>query len=207
MKDISMNTENAPIIDNVTGTAIPLVANDVDTDRIIPARFMRCVTFDGLGEYAFYDERFDEEGNPKKHPMNDDMYNGGSILIVGSNFGCGSSREHAPQALLRYGIKGIIGISYADIFAGNCVSLGMPAVKTDATSIAELASFIESNPKTIITIDLTRDLILGGPQDIPLNIDKSAKTMLTEGLWDTTALLSTSLEEVENTATSIHYLN
>src|SRR6056297_3468335 len=123
-----------------TVTGIPVPGDDIDTDRIIPARFMRCVTFDGLGEFAFYDERFNDDKSLKKHPLNDERYNEGSILIVGDNFGCGSSREHAPQALKRYGIKAVIGQSFADIFAGNCVAMGMPAVSVNADAGAALIS-------------------------------------------------------------------
>ena len=112
----------------VTGTVIPMRGNDIDTDRIIPARYLKEITFARMGEYPFYDERFDSAGKPKAHPFNDPKYRGASILFVNKNFGCGSSREHAPQALFRFGIHAIVGESFAAIFAGNCVVMGIPTV-------------------------------------------------------------------------------
>ena len=134
----------------ITGTGIPVPGNDIDTDRIIPARFMKCVTFDGLEQYAFYDERFSGD-TPKAHPFNDDRFLGGSILIVNKNFGCGSSREHAPQALVRFGMRAIIGESFAEIFAGNCTALGVPAVTASQDHITQLMQAVESDPKIRIT--------------------------------------------------------
>ena len=122
----------------VQGTAIPLPGNDIDTDRIIPARYLRSVTFEGLGSEVFKDERFNDDGSAKAHPFNDDKYSGATLLIVGRNFGCGSSREHAPQAIMRFGIKAIIGESFAEIFAGNCTSLGIPVCTADEQTIDEL---------------------------------------------------------------------
>src|SRR5690606_30539197 len=113
----------------VTGRAVPVVADDVDTDRIIPARFMKCITFDGLGEFAFYDERKNEDGSNKPHPLNEPRYAGAKILISGANFGCGSSREHAPQSLHKYGFRGIVAESFAEIFFGNSCTLGIPCMK------------------------------------------------------------------------------
>ena len=138
----------------IHGKGIAVHGNDIDTDRIIPARFMKEITFANMGNYAFYDERFDERGNKKMHPFNDEKYKGASVLIVNKNFGCGSSREHAPQSLMRWGIKAIIGESFADIFAGNCNMLEIPAVnvaKKDADNIME---FAESSPQENISIDI-----------------------------------------------------
>ncbi|MDC0291584.1 3-isopropylmalate dehydratase small subunit, partial [Akkermansiaceae bacterium] len=120
----------APIT-QVSGTAVPIPGADIDTDRIIPARFMKCVTFDGLGEYAFYDVRFDpESGEKTDHPLNDERFDGASILVAGINFGCGSSREHAPQSLTKYGFSAIIAESFAEIFYGNSTTLGLPCVSS-----------------------------------------------------------------------------
>ncbi len=127
----------------VTGTGIPVSGNDIDTDRIIPARFMKCVTFEGLEQYVFYDVRFDAEGQPKAHPYNEARYQGGSVLIVNKNFGCGSSREHAPQALMRFGMRVVIGESFAEIFAGNCTALGIPAVTASAEDITALMETVD----------------------------------------------------------------
>src|SRR5260370_37104332 len=132
-------------ITKIEGPGVHVPGNDIDTDRIIPARFMKCVTFDGLGEYLFYDMRFDKEKKPKNHPLNDPRHKGAVILLSGQNFGCGSSREHAPQALQKFGMKAVIAESFAEIFAGNCTTLGMPWVQLPATDIAKIAASIEKN--------------------------------------------------------------
>ena len=138
----------------IEGRGIPLPGNDIDTDRIIPARFMKCITFDGLGQYVFYDERFDESGSKKGHPFNDEKFLDSSILIVNKNFGCGSSREHAPQALLRFGIKALIGESFAEIFAGNCTVMGIPTVTAPHDAIENIMMVVEEKPETPIQINL-----------------------------------------------------
>src|SRR3989338_1893157 len=138
-------TENHKL-EIIEGKGIPIQGNDIDTDRIIPARFMKCVTFEGLGKYAFYDERFDENGNKKKHSFNEEKFLKGSILIVNKNFGCGSSREHAPQALQKFGIKAIIGESFAEIFASNCAVMGIPTVTAPYDAIENLMMFVEEKP-------------------------------------------------------------
>jgi 3-isopropylmalate/(R)-2-methylmalate dehydratase small subunit len=123
--------ERGSAVRRVAGTGLPLPGDDVDTDQIVPARFLKEVTFDEMGEYVFYDERRDDEGDLGDHPFDRPAYQGARILVVGENFGCGSSREHAPQALLRWGIRGIVGVSFAEIFADNCSSLGVPTVTAD----------------------------------------------------------------------------
>jgi len=134
---------NPAAITKVQGRAVPMPGNDIDTDRIIPARYLRSVTFEGLGSEVFKDERFAEDGSKKDHPFNDDRYAGATVMIVGRNFGCGSSREHAPQAIMRSGIKGIIGESFGEIFAGNCTSLGIPICTTDEDTIAALQKAVQ----------------------------------------------------------------
>ena len=141
-------------ITSVTGHGVYVPGSDIDTDRIIPARFMKCVTFDGLGEYLFYDVRYHEDGSKKDHPLDDPRFSGASILLSGSNFGCGSSREHAPQALNRFGIRAMIAESYAEIFFGNCTTLGMPCVTASTEDIQTLAAAIEAAPSLNITIDV-----------------------------------------------------
>ena len=136
-------TEDIPEVDHVSGTGIPLRGNDIDTDQVIPARFMKVVTFDGLGEFAFFDQRFDDEDNPKDHPMNEERFRDASVMVVNSNFGCGSSREHAPQALMRWGIDALIGESFAEIFAGNCLALGIPTVTADHETIDALQRWVD----------------------------------------------------------------
>ena len=144
----------------VEGKGIPVQGNDIDTDRIIPARFMKCVTFEGLGKYAFYDERFDGNGNKKKHSFNEEKFLKGSILIVNKNFGCGSSREHAPQALVKFGIKAIIGESFAEIFAGNCTVLGIPTVTAPHDAIENIMMVIKEKPETPLVVDLVNKKVI-----------------------------------------------
>ena len=141
-------------VPSVTGRAIFIPGADIDTDRIIPARFMKCVTFDGLGEFAFYDVRFDEHGVKTKHPLNDPRFAEASILVAGVNFGCGSSREHAPQSLRKYGFNGVIAESFAEIFYGNSTTLAMPCVMASALDIVKIKDAVEADPTTELTIDV-----------------------------------------------------
>src|SRR5690349_21828607 len=119
---------NDSVIKSVKGRAVAVSGDDIDTDRIMPARYLKCVTFASIGQYAFQDERFAQDGEPKGHPLDAPAHKGASVLVVNKNFGCGSSREHAPQGILRFGIKAIVGESFAEIFAGNCAAIGLPAV-------------------------------------------------------------------------------
>jgi len=190
----------------IIGTGIPVPGNDIDTDRIIPARYLKCVSFEGLEEGAFYDVRFDEEGRPKDHPFNDPRFQGGSILIVQKNFGCGSSREHAPQALMRFGMRGIIGESFAEIFAGNCTALGIPAVTASQETISALSETVEKHPDTQIVIDLVRKEVTCGSLKTPVEVPESARQALIEGSWDTTAQLLANQREIQSTAAAIPYI-
>src|SRR5512145_3576316 len=133
-------------INKISGTAVSLRGNDIDTDRIIPARYLKEVTFARMGDYPFFDERYDGSGRKKDHPLNDPEYHGAALLFVNKNFGCGSSREHAPQALYRFGIKAIVGESFAAIFAGNCTMMGLPAVTAPAADIEQLMKRVAENP-------------------------------------------------------------
>src|SRR5215207_1246253 len=133
-------------ITQVSGTAVYVPGSDIDTDRIIPARFMKCVTFDGLGEFAFYDVRKNADGTDREHPLNDKRFESANILLSGSNFGCGSSREHAPQALYRFGFRAVIAESFAEIFFGNSTTLGMPCAVMSSADIRALAGMVEADP-------------------------------------------------------------
>jgi 3-isopropylmalate/(R)-2-methylmalate dehydratase small subunit len=152
-------------ITRVQGTAVPLRGNDIDTDRIIPARYLKEVTFARMGEYPFFDERYDAAGRKKDHPFNDPEYRGAAILFVNKNFGCGSSREHAPQALHRFGIKAIVGESFAAIFAGNCTMMGVPTVTVSAGEIQQLMKSVEENPRTQYTVDLESKTLSSRQED------------------------------------------
>jgi 3-isopropylmalate/(R)-2-methylmalate dehydratase small subunit len=195
-----------PVRKKVFGTAIAMRENDIDTDRIIPARYMRSVTFEGLGEYAFYDARFDGNGRRTDHPFNRKEFQGASILVVNRNFGCGSSREHAPQALARWGIKAIVGGSFAEIFAGNCVSMGVPAVTLGANDIEELLSLVEKAPDTAVEIDLEAKTVLAGGKRYPLDIAETRRQSLLLGLWDAAAELFQNVDKIRKTAENLPYL-
>jgi 3-isopropylmalate/(R)-2-methylmalate dehydratase small subunit len=196
----------ADTVEHVSGTGVPVRGNDIDTDQIIPARFMKVVTFDGLGQFAFFDQRFDDEDNPKDHPFNEDRFQGASILVVNSNFGCGSSREHAPQALQRWGIDAVVGESFAEIFAGNCLALGIPTLTADHETINALQQWVDDNPDREIEVDVTDETVRYGGQDISVGVDDAQRQALVEGIWDTTALMKSNAETVRETAKSLPYV-
>ncbi len=199
-----MNNESS-IIKEVAGQAVPLVGNDIDTDRIIPARFLRCVTFAGLGEQVFRDERFHDDGTPQEHPFNDPAYEKGSILLVNRNFGCGSSREHAPQAIMRWGIKVIIGESFAEIFAGNCINLGIPAFTAPTAVVKELQAMVQSNPNLLLQVDVETGQLKIGNEQFQLELTDSARTALLGGTWDTLAQLLKNENEIEQASKRLPY--
>ena len=194
-------------ISKVSGTAIPVGGNDIDTDRIIPARYLKEPTFARMGEYPFFDERFDAQGKPKPHPFNDPKYRGGSVLFVNKNFGCGSSREHAPQALYRFGIRAIVGESFAAIFAGNCVVMGLPTVTVHERDIAELMKIVESNPQAKFTLDIeARTLACSTGETVSVELPDSTRTALLEGSWDSTTMLHANLGKVKSRAQTLPYM-
>ncbi|MGA2546481.1 MAG: 3-isopropylmalate dehydratase small subunit [Rectinemataceae bacterium] len=190
----------------VSGQARPLRGDDVDTDRIIPARYMKGVSFEGLGEYAFRDARFDEAGKSKKHPFNDPRFAGASILVVNRNFGCGSSREHAPQALARAGVAALVGESFAEIFAGNCVSLGLPAASVSAEDARELQDMVEADPSLLVELDLEAREIRAGARRFSLSMPESHRKALVTGLWDSTAELLPGTVAARALAAGLPYL-
>ncbi len=195
-------------VPSVTGRAVFIPGADIDTDRIIPARFMKCVTFDGLGEFAFYDVRFDSEtGNKTNHPLNDPRFSQASILVAGVNFGCGSSREHAPQSLRKYGFNGVIAESFAEIFYGNSTTLAMPCVMAGAADIVALQNAIEADPTIEVTIDV-KDLKVrtSSGLDIPVTMPDSAREALLSGRWDPIQELLDSEKAIEAKAAELHYV-
>lgn len=184
-------------IKEIKGKAMPMIGDDIDTDRIIPARFLRCVTFDGLGEQAFRDERFDENGNPTDHPMNKAEYKGAKIILSGNNFGCGSSREHAPQAIKRAGYEAVIAESFAEIFYGNSSVLGLVCITMPKAEISELASYIENNPDTEVIIDIEKAEIKAGDKTYKAGIKSALQKSLLDGTYDTIYELMKNKDKVE----------
>ncbi|WAS05419.1 3-isopropylmalate dehydratase small subunit [Gloeomargaritales cyanobacterium VI4D9] len=182
-------------IQRITGRGLPLRGNDIDTDRIIPARFLRCVTFEGLGAHVFADDR--AQGT---HPFNQPQYQGAKILVVNANFGCGSSREHAPQALYRWGIRAIIGESFAEIFAGNCLALGLPVVTTSAAVVAQLQDRLTANPTAELTLDIAQLTLSAADQTWPVRMETGVQQSLCQGTWDACAQLLANREAILATA-------
>lgn len=193
-------------IKQVTGTGVYVPGEDIDTDRIIPARFMKCITFDGLGEYAFYDERIDPgTGQKREHVLNDARFAGAKFLLAESNFGCGSSREHAPQALYRYGFRAILAESFAEIFFGNSTTLGIPCAVMARADIQALAGMIAADPPMLITLDLLEQKVTAADMDFPARLP--AREVLMEGKWDAIADLLEANDEVKTVADSLPYFH
>lgn len=195
-------------VKQVTGRAVFIPGADIDTDRIIPARFMKCVTFDGLGEFAFYDVRFNPDtGEKTDHPLNDPRFEGASILVAGVNFGCGSSREHAPQSLRKYGFNGVIAESFAEIFFGNSTTLAMPCVIASGADITKLREAIESDPATEVTIDVDQlRVTTSGGLAFPVTMPDSARDALISGRWDPIQELLDNEKAIEAKARELHYV-
>lgn len=190
----------------VTGRAVYVSGNDIDTDRIIPARFMKCVTFDGLGDFLFYDVRKQLDGTEKPHPLNEPRFKGATILLSGANFGCGSSREHAPQAIAKYGFKAVIAENFAEIFFGNSTTLGMPCVTASREDIAKIAAFTEAYPQGEVVIDLVKLEVRFGGQAVKIAQRESARDALVNGRWDAIGELIDGLPAVKITAAKLPYL-
>jgi 3-isopropylmalate/(R)-2-methylmalate dehydratase small subunit len=193
-------------ITRVAGRAVHVPGNDIDTDRIIPARFMKCVTFDGLGEFLFYDVRKNADGSDKPHPLNDPRFKGASILLSGVNFGCGSSREHAPQALQKFGIRAVIAEGFAEIFYGNCVTLGMPCVAASRDTIAAIAAAVEADPGTVVTIDVANQRVLFAGSEAKVSIRESARDALINGRWDPIGELVDGAPDAAAVASRLRYM-
>jgi 3-isopropylmalate/(R)-2-methylmalate dehydratase small subunit len=189
-------------IERVTGTSIPLVMDDIDTDRIIPARYLRCVTFEGLGEYAFQDDRKQDPN----HPFDNPKYRGASILVAGRNFGCGSSREHAPQSLIRFGIHAIVGESFAEIFFGNCTSLGVPCLSAPRGDLEKLGAAITADPNLSITVDLVAGNVRAAQMTIPCTMPEAARKALVTGEFDFLGQLLEGEPQIRETARSLPYM-
>ena len=192
-------------ITQVSGRGVYVPGNDIDTDRIIPARFMKCVTFDGLGEFLFYDVRKNADGTDKPHPLNEPRFRGATILLSGSNFGCGSSREHAPQAIQKYGFRAVIAENYAEIFFGNSTGLGIPCASASREDIAKIAAAIEKDPQTMIEIDVAKQEIRFAGQTVKASFRESARDALINGRWDPIGELMEGLPEAKEKAVKLSY--
>lgn len=187
----------------VSGKGLPLIGNDIDTDRIIPARFLRAVTFDGLGEQVFADDRKQIEN----HPFNQAQYKSAKVLVVNRNFGCGSSREHAPQAIARWGIEAIVGESFAEIFFGNCVAMGVPCLTIDAEGATALQTAIAADPALSIRVDIEEMKVIAGDLSLPVSMGEGARQMFLKGTWDACGQLVAQSEAIAKTADSLPYVN
>lgn len=192
-------------ISRVAGTAIVLRGNDIDTDRIIPARFLKTVTFEGLAANLFADDRAQLKAAGSVHPFDVAGSQAASILIVNKNFGCGSSREHAPQALLRRGVRAVIGESFSEIFASNSLMIGLVCVEVNATDIQALMSVVNQNPAAEVTVDLAADVATAVGRSWPIHLPAHTKHALTSGQWDGAGLLLEHYEEVEAVDASLPY--
>lgn len=193
-------------IKDVSGTGIHLPGDDIDTDRIIPARYLKCVTFDDLAGTHFYDVRFDPDGKPTGHPLDEPRFAGASIMLSGSNFGCGSSREHAPQAIYRSGFRAIIAESFAEIFFGNSTTLGMPCVSASREDIESLGAAIEEDPGTEIRIDLEGMTVSYGDRNFAITMPDSARQALTAGRWDPIQELLDNEKEITSVGDGLAYV-
>ena len=194
-------------IRQVHGRALPLRGDNIDTDRIIPARFLRSITFEGLEKHLFEDDRKQLVAAGQQHPLDDARYGGASILLTNANFGCGSSREHAPQAIRRHGIHGVVGESFSEIFFGNSVALGMPCVTADAATLAALMQLVESQPGTDVAVDLDRMTVTAGGATYGIKLPAAARESFLDGTWDATGLLLDRFEEVEAVAARLPYVS
>lgn len=194
-------------ITRIAGRAVHVPGDDIDTDRVIPARFMKCVTFDGLGQFLFYDVRFHEDGSPKAHPLNDPRFSGAEILVAHRNFGCGSSREHAPQALAKHGFRAVVAESFAEIFAGNATTLGMPCVTLAKADLDELAARVDASPETVLEVDLNASEVRAAGRSYSLTMKPGAREALVAGQWDPLAALLDAAPRVRQLAATLPYLN
>jgi 3-isopropylmalate/(R)-2-methylmalate dehydratase small subunit len=190
-------------IRRVAGRGCVLRGHDIDTDRIIPARFLRCVTFDGLGEHAFEDDRVQAKGD---HPLDDERFEGASILIVGRNFGCGSSREHAPQSLMRAGFRAFVGASFAEIFAGNCTALGLPCVTLEETDLSALMDSVDADPEQEVVVDLDARVVRHRGGTLPAHVPDGVRDQLASGAWNATAVLLEAGDAIEARAAGLPYV-
>jgi 3-isopropylmalate/(R)-2-methylmalate dehydratase small subunit len=193
-------------IRDVRGTGIAVRGNDIDTDVIMPARFLKSISFAGLEQNVFRDARFDSQGRSKGHPFDRPEFAGASVLVVNANFGCGSSREHAPQGLRRWGIRAIVGESFSEIFAGNCVSIGLPAVTASPEHVAALMDQVELDPRQLLELDLENLRLVSRAGAVPVAMPGGARARLISGEWDSLGLLLAAEPEIQRVCDSLPYV-
>ena len=193
-------------IKRIAGKAVFVPGNDIDTDRIIPARYLKCVTFDGLGEFLFYDVRFNADGSQKAHPLNEASHKGAAILLSGANFGCGSSREHAPQAIQKAGFRGVVAEGFAEIFHGNSTTLGIPCVTASRGDIARAAAALERDPSAEVVIDLDEMKLRFAGESVPITLRASARDALLSGRWDPIGELLEGAPSAAKAASGLAYM-
>ena len=191
----------------ISGKAVVLRGDDIDTDRIIPARFLKEITFSNLGKYPFYDERFNADSSPKDHPFNDPQNQDGEILFVNKNFGCGSSREHAPQSLFRWGINAIAGESFAEIFASNCLTLGIPVLRIAENDMQEIQDLAESNLDSTWVADVENNTLSTDNFSVTANMPEQSRKALLHGLWNSTDLLLENMDKVRQLSQRLPYVS
>ena len=193
-------------IQTVSGRVVPVRGADIDTDRIIPARFLRCVTFEGLGAHAFEDDRLQEKREGRVHPFDQERFQGAKVLVGNQNFGCGSSREHAPQALYRWGVRAIVAVSYSEIFYGNSVAIGMPCVHVSLEDSQELQTLVEADSSLEVTVDLEANQVRAGAKAFAASMPAGARGQFLVGTWVAMSALISGLPEVEALAKTLPYL-
>ena len=194
-------------ITSLSGRAVPLRGNDIDTDRIIPARYLRCVTFDGLGAFVFEDDRQQLKAANKIHPFDEARFQGAKVLVVNSNFGCGSSREHAPQAIVKWGINVIVGVSFSEIFYGNCVAMGVPVLRLSVADTEALQTLIEQQPTLEVTADLEKNQVRAGATVFTAQMPEGVRKQFLTGAWDATGELVAGAPDVKITAGKLPYVS
>jgi 3-isopropylmalate/(R)-2-methylmalate dehydratase small subunit len=197
-----MSEQTGLVITEISGRGLPLRGDDIDTDRIMPARFLVSISFEGLEKHVFEDDR----RTLASHPFNDPRYSGASILVVNSNFGCGSSREHAPQGLLRFGIRAIVGQSFSEIFQGNAAMIGLPCFIGDRDGVAALQAEIERSPHTVIAADVASGRVTAGALAIAAPVRAAHREAFLSGQWNPTAMLLERFEEVQAVAGRLPYI-
>jgi 3-isopropylmalate/(R)-2-methylmalate dehydratase small subunit len=193
-------------ITSIAGRAVPLRGNDIDTDRIIPARFLRCVTFDGLGAHAFEDDRAQLTAAGKTHAFDQAAFQGAKVLVVNSNFGCGSSREHAPQAIAKWGVDAIVGVSFSEIFYGNCVAMGLPILRVSVADSEAIQTLVEQDPSLVVTVDVEGQQVRVAGKSFPGQIAAGIRQQFITGAWDATGELIAGAPDVQVTAKKLPYV-